>query len=98
MPSLKKHVELSLKRTGKDYREVHEWMDGQDISYKTRVKRHSITSIPEFMPIIKERFGDDGLKEYLQHIKDDYDNDAMLIRIARRIKLLFSKSNKPKKQ
>lgn len=78
MPSIEKHIGLSLKRTGKGYKEIHEWMDGRGLSYKERLIRHSITNIPEFLPIIEKMSGKDGVKEYLQHIKDDYENNIAL--------------------
>ena len=85
MPLIEKHIELSLKRTGKEYREIHEWMDGKSITYKERVARHSITNIPEFLPIIEKMFGKDGVNEYLQHIKDDYENNIAL-RIVKKLR------------
>ena len=78
MPSIKRHIELSLKRTGKEFREVHEWLDGKNISYKDRVIRHNITNIPQFLLIVENQFGKDGVREYLQHIKDDYENHIAL--------------------
>lgn len=88
MPSIKKHLELCLRRTGKDYKEIHEWIDSRDISHKERAERHDITQIQRYIPIIKEKFGEDGLKEYLQHIKDDYENHIALrmIKKLRRFK------------
>lgn len=29
MPSIEKHVKASLEKTGKDYREIHVWLDGE---------------------------------------------------------------------
>ena len=28
MPTINEHFKLSLKRTGKEYRELHEWIEG----------------------------------------------------------------------
>ncbi|MBI5551796.1 MAG: hypothetical protein HY911_09840, partial [Desulfobacterales bacterium] len=44
MPSIEKHIEVSTQRTGKSYREVHEWID--DPQYKN--ERHDITRVLEF--------------------------------------------------
>ena len=53
MPSIEKHIELSLERTGKEYKEIHEWMDGRGVSYKEIAARHRITIVPIFLPIIE---------------------------------------------
>lgn len=90
MPSLQKHIELSLKRTGKEYREIHEWMDGRGISYKDKLERHKITNIPGFLPFIEKRFGKDAAEEYLKHIEDDYDNN-FAIRLMRTLKSFLVK-------
>lgn len=78
MPSIEKHTQLSLKRTGKEYREIHEWMDGKNINYKDRVARHRISNIPKFLPIVEKEFGKDAAKEYLKHIEEDYENSLVL--------------------
>ena len=78
MPSIEKHIELSLERTGKEFREVHEWMDGRDINRKEMSARHSIMNIPQFLPVVEKQFGKEGVREYLHHIKDDYENHIAL--------------------
>jgi len=78
MPSIKEHVKLSLKRSGKGYREVHEWMDRKRISCKERIARHNIANIPKFLPFVEKQFGKDGINEYLQHIKDDYEKNVVM--------------------
>ncbi len=78
MPSIEKHIKLSLKRTGKEYREINEWMDGKNLSYRERVARHRLTNIPRFLPIVEKEFGKDAVKEYLQHIEDDYEKNFIL--------------------
>ncbi len=78
MPSLKRHIELSIKRTGKEYKEIHEWMDGGNVSYRERLARHDISNIPKFLCVVETQFGKDGIREYLQHIKDDYEKSVVL--------------------
>ena len=78
MPSIEKHIELSLERTGKEYKEIHEWMDGRGVSYKEIAARHRITNVPKFLPIIEREFGKDAVGEYLRHIEDDYENNLVL--------------------
>lgn len=68
MPLIEEHVKISLVRTGKEYRGLHEWLD-KDPALKA--ERHDLTKIFEYAPIIEERFGKEGLKEYLQHLQND---------------------------
>lgn len=67
MPSIEKHIEVSTQRTGKSYREVHEWID--DPQYKN--ERHDITRVLEFSRMFEEKFGPEAAREYIQHLADD---------------------------
>jgi hypothetical protein len=67
MPSIEKHIEVSTQRTGKSYREVHEWID--DPQYKN--ERHDITRVLEFSRMFEEKFGPEATREYIQHLADD---------------------------
>ena len=67
MPSIEKHAEISLKRTGKSYKEVHEWID--DPQHKDA--RHDITKIPDTFQMFKEKYGEEAAREYVQHLADD---------------------------
>lgn len=78
MPPINKHASLSLKRTGKEYREVHEWMDGKELSQRERLERHKISNIPKFLPSAEKTFGKEGAQEYLLHIEDDYEHNPAL--------------------
>lgn len=69
MPSIEKHVEVSRGRTGKGYLELHEWIDKDPA---TKVERHDITKIPEYGKMMEEKYGPEGLQEYLRHIHDDF--------------------------
>ncbi len=60
MPSIEKHVEISRLRTGKDYFELHEWMDA-DLGKKA--ERHDVTRICEYGQLMKAKYGDEGLEE-----------------------------------
>jgi uncharacterized protein len=68
MPSIEKHVETSRNRTGKDYLDLHEWIDNDPL---TKVERHDITKIHEHGQMMLDKYGSEGLQEYLQHIHDD---------------------------
>lgn len=69
MPTIKQHVEISHKRTGKDYRELHEWMDANP---RKKEERHDIGRIYEHGKSMEQKYGPEGLQEYLQHIRDDF--------------------------
>ena len=69
MPPIEKHVAISRQRTGKEYRELHTWID--DADPKTKAERHDITRIFVFGKRIEKHHGQEGLNEYLQHIHDD---------------------------
>ncbi len=43
MPPIAKHVAASLARTGKEYREIHEWIDDPD----NKNERHDLGTIVE---------------------------------------------------
>jgi len=68
MPSIEKHVEISRLRTGEDYRELHEWMDADP---NKKAERHDVSRICEYGQLMKAKYGDEGLEEYVQHISDD---------------------------
>ena len=67
MPSIEKHVETSLKRTGKEYLEVHQWIDDP----ATKNERHDINAIPDNFQMFKEKYGEEAAREYVQHLSDD---------------------------
>jgi len=67
MPSIEKHVEVSMQRTSKTYREVHEWID--EPQHKN--ERHDITRVLEFSRMFEEKYGEEAAREYVQHLADD---------------------------
>ena len=67
MPPVAKHVKISLERTGKEYREVHEWIDDPE----NKNARHDITKIPDNFQMFKEKYGEEAAREYVQHLSDD---------------------------
>ncbi len=67
MPSIEKHLNKSMERTGKEYREIHEWIDEPNHKHE----RHDITKILEFGRMFEEKYGEEGAQEYIQHIHDD---------------------------
>ncbi len=81
MPSIEKHTELSLKRTGKGFKELHEWME------EDKLARHDIANILELLPAVEKLFGKESQKEYLWHIRDDYELNIAW-RILRKLRKL----------
>ena len=69
MPPTKQHYASSLERTGNEWKEVHDWVDHPD----HKNERHDFTRIADFTPIILEKFGEDGVKEYINHLREDMD-------------------------
>jgi len=72
MPSLEEHIEKSVLRTGKSWKELHEFLDGRGLSMIEKIRRHSIFSYSRNLSHIKKTFGDDGVEEYIHHLKEDY--------------------------
>ena len=70
MPSLKIHCANSRKRTGNSYEELHKWMDEpqKELGINHRTERHDTSYIPE----VKERWKGIGVREFLNHIAEDY--------------------------
>ncbi len=67
MPPIDNHIRSSMERTGKEYREIHEWIDEPD----HKNERHDITKILEFGKMFEKKYGEEGAQEYIQHIHDD---------------------------
>lgn len=72
MPSVEKHLELSKERTGKTFKELHEWMDPRSADDRLIKERHDIVNIPQHIPYVRQTWGEEGVKEFLYHIKDDH--------------------------
>ena len=68
MPQTDEHIKTSIERTGKEYKEVHEWIDGDETK---KAERHDITKIPANSKMIEEKWGEEAVTEYIQHIHDD---------------------------
>ncbi len=67
MPPIKKHVAASLERTGKEYKEVHEWIDDPE----NKNERHDFTRVREFAKMFTEKYGEEAAQEYVFHLSDD---------------------------
>ncbi|MBF0182516.1 MAG: hypothetical protein HQM03_21070 [Magnetococcales bacterium] len=67
MPKLELHYQASLARTGKEYREIHEWIDEPGCKYE----RHDLGKVLEYAGMWRDKYGEEGAREYLQHLQDD---------------------------
>lgn len=72
MPDIKTHCQSSISRTNKSFEDLHKWMDeGQRYLDKDhRFERHSTS----YIPYVKEKWGTEGIKEFLRHIIEDYEH------------------------
>ena len=68
MSPIANHLKTSIERTGKDYKDVHEWIDGDPAK---KAERHDITRIYEYGKMIEEKYGKEAVQEYIKHIHDD---------------------------
>jgi uncharacterized protein len=75
MPPTPKHLQTSLSRTGKDYAALHSWIDDPVL----KAERHDFTRMLDFGPEIKAKFGEEGLREYIEHLREDIDVKLMKI-------------------
>ncbi len=75
MPPTTKHLQTSISRTGKDYAALHHWIDDPVL----KAERHDFTKIWDFGPEIKAKFGEEGLREYIEHLREDIDVKLMKI-------------------
>jgi hypothetical protein len=85
MPNLIKHRRSSISRTGKDYKELHKWMDKhqKELGIEHRKCNHNVEDIP----YVEKRWGEEGVKEFLIHIAEDYkDTNKKLEKIYHSLK------------
>jgi uncharacterized protein len=75
MPPTTKHLQTSLSRTGKDYAALHAWIDDPVL----KAERHDFTRMLDFAPRIREQYGDEGVGEYIEHLREDMDVKLMKI-------------------
>ena len=67
MPDLAIHMQSSVKRTGKEYREVHEWIDNPPTKYE----RHDFSKVLENAKMFTEQYGEEAAQEYVLHLVED---------------------------
>ena len=67
MPESAVHIQASVKRTGREYREVHEWIDNP----ATKYERHDFSRVLENARMFTEQYGEEAAQEYVMHLVDD---------------------------
>lgn len=67
MPQTEKHQQISTSRTGKDYGELHRWINDPE----QQLARHDVTQAWKFIPEVTERFGEEAVGEYFEHLRID---------------------------
>jgi hypothetical protein len=70
MPPLDLHLKRSKLRTGKEYGELHHWIDDKLKALET----HDIARIPENIKYVNEKWGEEGVTEFVLHIKEDIEH------------------------
>ncbi len=70
MPSFTEHVRRSVERTGEGYQELNEWLDGDQVSLLPRLQRHF--RFRRYSKYVQCKWGEDALKEYRNHLNDDF--------------------------
>lgn len=71
MPDIQTHSEISQRRTGQDFKELHEWIDESQKYFEEnhRIERHTFHDV--YLKYIKAKWGDKAVVEWLFHIALD---------------------------
>jgi len=70
MPSFTEHVRRSVERTGEGYHELNEWLDGDQVSLLQQLQRHF--RFRRYSKYVQGKWGRNALKEYRNHLNDDF--------------------------
>ena len=70
MPPFKEHLVTSMRRTGKEYREMHDWLDN-DHDKQVKAERHSLDNLPQNIVYVLNNWGQEASNEFLLHIVED---------------------------
>ena len=68
MPPYAKHLEISKGRTGKDYQQMHDWLDNHP---DHKAARHDLAALAESRAYVKETWGEEAVTEFLLHVTED---------------------------
>jgi hypothetical protein len=67
MPKLEMHFKESLERTGKEYRDLHGWIDDPP----NKPEHHDVEKIYHHAKVIEKKWGEEGAQEFLHHLQMD---------------------------
>lgn len=70
MPPFNAHLKTSMERTGKDYKELHDWIDN-DPDMAVKIDRHNLHSLARNIEYVKATWGEEAVAEFIQHVVDD---------------------------
>lgn len=70
MPPFKDHLITSMKRTGNEYREMHDWLDN-DFDKQVKADRHDLNNLPQNIEYVRKNWGEEAVIEFLLHIVED---------------------------
>jgi hypothetical protein len=73
MPPVPGHTKSSTERTGKEYKEVHEWLD---LDPEKKAERHDITKIVEHGTMIEQKYGVEARQEFIRHLHDEHEGEV----------------------
>lgn len=68
MPPYPKHLETSMQRTGKDYQEMHDWLDNHP---DDKAARHDLGILTENREYVRATWGEEAVTEFLLHVAED---------------------------
>jgi uncharacterized protein len=68
MPPYPKHLETSTQRTGKDYHQLHDWLDNHPAH---KAARHDLETLTENRAYVRSTWGEEAVTEFLLHIAED---------------------------
>lgn len=68
MPPVAKHCQISQARRGREFRELHEWIDNDP---RHKATRHDLSQVLTLAEAADNLFGPEAGRELLQHLLDD---------------------------
>lgn len=70
MPPFRDHLASSSERTGKEYRELHDWLDNHP-DRQIKEDRHSLDNLTRNIEYVGAAWGEEAVKEFLRHVVED---------------------------
>ncbi|MEW5953622.1 MAG: HDIG domain-containing metalloprotein [Bacillota bacterium] len=70
MPPFKTHLAASQKRTGKDFVDLHHWLDN-DPDKQVKADRHSLVKLSQNKEYVRVNWGEEAVPEFFQHLVED---------------------------